>query len=265
MNGVAVDAGIDSGVPLALACVAGAGVDALRRGPPSEAASRVRDPDARATTRYRISSTKATPATPNPPSAAASSASAKPRVATLWCAPNARSNAERRDFFGVKDPAPRLNSTFSPGAFVSSRLHRRAGWRLRRHVETLGAGRDPGWVAAVPVALVRGGVVDQRSMSARVCGSRLTRARPARPNACRAGGSRERKSRDLSRRPSPPRIAAPSRNSETGGTICRWRPWSPPRCAINLLGTPRSSRSPLVGRDERRPTLTVAGICARDA
>jgi len=37
----------------------------------------------------------------------------------------------------------------------------------------------------------------------------------------------------------------------------------PPRCAINLLGTPRSSRSPLVGRDEKRPNLTVAGFRPR--
>ena len=120
LNGVAVDAGIDSGVPLALACVTDVGVDALRRGPPSEAASRVRDPgrtghDTLSNKLNEGDSGDSEPAVGGGVVGIGEAARRDPLVC-----PERAFERGRRDFFGVKDPAPRLNSTFSPGAFVSS-------------------------------------------------------------------------------------------------------------------------------------------------
>ena len=96
------------------------GVDALRRGPPSEAASRVRDPgrvghDTLSNKLNEGDSGDSEPAVGGGVVGIGEAARRDPLVC-----PERAFERGRRDFFGVKDPAPRLNPTFSPGAFVSS-------------------------------------------------------------------------------------------------------------------------------------------------
>ena len=61
-----------------------------------------------------------------------------------------------------------------------------------------------------------------------------------------------------------PRIAAPSRNSETGGTTCRWRPWSTPKMCYQ---PPRhASLLTLASGGARRkaPELNGRGVSTKD-
>ena len=117
-NGVVVDSfdAPDSGVaPLAFACVVDTGVNALRRGPPCKPPSRARDPER---TGHDSSLKKL--------AIEGDSGDCEPdggggdddireaaRRDPLAC-PERALERSRREFFGVKDPAPRLNSTFSP-------------------------------------------------------------------------------------------------------------------------------------------------------
>ena len=132
-------------------------------------------------------------------------------------------------------------------------LHRRAGRRRKRHVETLGAGRDRGSVAAVPVALVGGGVqvfkISQGITGARGLGSSHARARAARHHHGRASGiSRTEK----------PRSSAPGRPPAYRRALSEQRDrrdYLPVEAIVHpsVLLSPSSAR--LVPREGVRSTL----------
>ena len=124
-NGVVVDGfdAPDSGVaPLAFACVVGVGVDALRRGPPCKPPSRVRDPERTGhdTSRSKKLATDGDSGESEPDGGGGVGDIGEAARRDPLACPERAFERDRREVFGVKDPAPRLNSTFLPGAAVSS-------------------------------------------------------------------------------------------------------------------------------------------------
>jgi hypothetical protein len=148
---------------------------------------------------------------------------------------------DRRELFGVKDPAPRLNSTVVGSASIGE-----PGGDGKDMSKPSGPDGTEVWSPRSPSPSSAEGYKSSRSakgLLALVASAPATRVLERRDTTMAARqGSRERKSRDLPRPAVPPRIAAPSRNSETGGTTCRWRPSStpqfcyhPPRRASSLV------------------------------
>ena len=118
-NGVVVDGfdAPDSGVaPLAFACVVGVGVDALRRGPPCKPPSRVRDPERTGhdTSRSKKLATDGDSGESEPDGGGGVGDIGEAARRDPLACPERAFERDRREVFGVKDPAPRLNSTFSP-------------------------------------------------------------------------------------------------------------------------------------------------------